>query len=91
MVGSTVLVTTRSRSGVGPGGGEGTGGGVGGVGGVGGGVGGAGGVGGVGGVPFRVFVNVQTTMSPFATAPSTFVPGTESSMTPFRVHSTFES
>ncbi len=31
----------------------------------------------VGGVPFRVFVNVQTTTSPPATAPSTFVPATE--------------
>jgi hypothetical protein len=68
-------------------------GGLGGVGGVGGlgGVGGVGGVGGSGGVPFRVFVNVQTTVSPARTSPSTFVPGTDTATVPFRVHSTFDS
>ena len=42
-----------------------------------GGGGGEGGGGGVGGVPFRRFVNVQTTASSLAIAPSTLVPVTE--------------
>jgi hypothetical protein len=56
-------------------------------------VGGGGGVGGggLGGVPFRVLVNVQMTVSPRPTLPSAFVPGTEISTVPFRVHSTAES
>jgi hypothetical protein len=41
-------------------------------------------------VPFRVFVNVQTTTSPARTSPSTFVPGTETATAPFRVHVTRE-
>ena len=57
----------------------------------GGGGGGPGGGGGVGGVPFLRFVNVQTTASPRATAPSTLVPVTETSTVPLRVHSTLES
>ena len=48
-------------------------------------------VGGCGGVPFRVFVKVQMTTSPCATAPSTLVPVTETSTVPLRVHSTLES
>jgi hypothetical protein len=88
VVGDAVLTTERSSRGSGVGGGGGTGG----VGGVGGGDGGCGGVGGSGGgVPLRTFVNVQTTTSPFETAPSTFVPFTETATAPLRVHSTLES
>ena len=42
-------------------------------------------------MPFRWFVNVQTTTSSFATVPSTFVPFSDTSTFPFRVHSTLES
>src|SRR5262249_61770130 len=83
VVGFAVFVTARSTGGPG-------GGGCGVVGGVGGGGVGSGGVGpGVTGV-LRVFVNVQTTTSPFATAPSTFVPAAATSSFPFRVHATLE-
>src|SRR5262249_46306479 len=104
VAGFAVLVIARSTGGEG-GGGGGVGGGVGGagvggagVGGTGGGVGGEGGVGvgvgdgeGDGAGDLRVFVNVQTTTSPLETAPSTFVPETETSSFPFRVQSTLES
>jgi hypothetical protein len=49
-----------------------------------------GGVGGFG-VALRVFVKVQTTTSPEATAPSAFVPVTDNAADPFRVQSTRES
>ena len=76
VVGCAVFSIARSTSS--PGGGVGvSGGGSGGVGGLGG-WGGSGGRG-VGGVVMRRLVNVQTTKSPFATAPSTFVPGTDTS------------
>ena len=83
VVGVAVFWTLRSPSGGSGAGGGGSGGGGGG---------GGGGPGGIGGaVDLRVFVKVQTTVSPFATAPSTFVPGTDTSGAPFRVHETAES
>jgi hypothetical protein len=39
----------------------------------------------------RTLVKVQTTNSPLATAPSTFVPGTDTSTVPLRVQVTFDS
>ena len=101
VVGRAVLVMARSTcslggmGGVGGSGGCGVGG-VGGSGGGGGGVGGGSGVGGsggsgVGGVVIRLLVNVQTTKSPFAIAPSTFVPVVETSVVPFRVQSIVDS
>ena len=69
---------------MGAGGGTGIGGSVGG-----GGIGDCGGSG-TGKGAVRVFVNVHTTTSPLAIAPSTFVPGTETAGWPFRVQSTFE-
>jgi hypothetical protein len=90
VVGLAVFVTARSTGGAG-GSGGGVGGGVGDGDGSGGdGVGGAG-SGGDGSGVLRVFVNVQTTTSPLETVPSTFVPETETSSFPFRVHPTFES
>ena len=44
-----------------------------------------------GGASCRRFVKVHTTTSPRATAPSTFVPGTEIAAAPFRVHATLVS
>src|SRR5262249_54330710 len=88
VVGRAVLLIFRSTIGAGGSGGD-TGGGSGCVGGVGG-SGGSGGTG-VGGVVIRVLVKVQTTKSPFATAPSTFVPGTDTSTAPFRVQVTVDS
>src|SRR5689334_21493005 len=76
VAGSAVFATLRSTWALGGGGGGIGGGGGGGMGGWGG-SGGSGGSG-VGGFVMRRFVNVQTTKSPFATAPSAFVPLTES-------------
>jgi hypothetical protein len=96
VVGCAVFSIARSTcspggvgGGVGSGGVGGCGGGSGGVGGIGG-SGGSGGFG-VGGVVIRRFVKVQTTKSPFATAPSTLVPLTESSWVPFRLQVIVES
>src|SRR4051795_6614589 len=101
--GVAVLRTLRSArgagggsgfGGVGAGGGGGAGGdgGAGGGGGEGGGGGGegGGGRGGVGSGAVRVFVNVQTTTSPVAIAPSALVPVTDSAGVPLRVQSTLE-
>ena len=82
VVGRAVFTIARSTSS--PGGGVGvSGGGSGCVGGLGGW--GRSGGRGVGGVVMRRLVKVQTTKSPFATAPSTFVPVTDTSWMPFRV------